>query len=127
MEHDHEAEYKSAVEDLEIATYIDVVYMNGFQEVAAYTDGWPFLAMRKKIKYLMTLISSLCLYITKHPLFESMNLNSMLGIVLLVIIWNSVVLAMQDPTSNEETELQATFDTVFLTLYTIEMGFKIFA
>ena len=57
-----------------------------------------------------------CYKLIKHKYFEYMTLA--------IIIWNSIVLALDDPTQ-EATELTKTFDLIFLVLYTIEMVLKI--
>ncbi len=47
------------------------------------------------------------------------------GFSLLVIIANSALLAMEDPTQDEQPEIFKKIDDVFLILYTIEMVLKI--
>ena len=59
------------------------------------------------------------MFIVKSSLFE--------GIILIVIIWNSVMLALDDPTTNVEPKFQSQMEDVFLIFYTIEMSLKIFA
>jgi len=43
----------------------------------------------------------------------------------MVIVANSVTLAIEDPTDNNTKDYQNTMDTMFLALYTIEMSLKI--
>ena len=58
-------------------------------------------------------MSGICLKTIKSPIFET--------ITLIIIVWNSIILALDNPNQIEETE------QIFLILYTIEMGLKIFA
>ena len=46
-------------------------------------------------------------------------------ITLLVILTNSIVLALDDPTQKKKSETQETFDLAFLVFYTFEMCIKI--
>jgi len=62
-------------------------------------------------------ISHTCLKIIKSGFFEA-------GI-LCVILWNSVVLAMSNPTEKEED--LSTTGYIFLVIYTIEMFLKMIA
>jgi len=55
--------------------------------------------------------------IIRSKIFEALSL--------LIIVINSVFLAIEDPTQEDEDSLTGSLDTVFLSLYTIEMGFKI--
>jgi len=62
-------------------------------------------------------IQSFAATIIKSKIFE--------GISLMVIVANSVTLAIEDPTDNNPKDYQNTMDSMFLALYTIEMGLKI--
>ena len=59
--------------------------------IEIYTDNYPFLEIRKKVMHTSKLISYTCLKIIKNPVFE--------GFSLLVIIFNSIMLASDNPTS----------------------------
>lgn len=75
----------------------------------------------KKLQQLACLfrinVNSLCALIIKSKIFEAISL--------MVIISNSVFLAIEDPTSDTPASYQDFLDTMFLTLYTIEMSLKI--
>lgn len=60
-----------------------------------YVDPYPLLEMRKFILLICTIISSICRFIIKHPYFENL--------VLILIIFNTVVLTTDDPTTNVST------------------------
>ena len=62
-------------------------------------------------------INAVAYTIIKSKIFEAVSL--------LVIVANSVSLAIEDPTDNSSKSYQDTMDTMFLSLYTIEMGLKI--
>lgn len=47
------------------------------------------------------------------------------AVALFVIIANSVVLALDDPTTDHQTDVQMLIDDLFLYLYTVEMSLKI--
>ena len=64
------------------------------------------------------MISHICFKIIKHPIFE--------GFSLCVIIFNSIMLASDDPTQ-PPTDFSSKMDTVFLAIYSSEMGLKIMA
>ena len=66
----------------------------------------------------MKYVSSLSFKIIKNPVFEAFSL--------VVIVFNSIMLASDDP-NKPPTSFSSTMDTVFLTLYSIEMGLKIIA
>ena len=65
----------------------------------------------------MKWISAVCFGIIKHPMFES--------VTLLVIVLNSVVLAISDPTKASQGNWIDESEMVFLVLYSMEMGLKI--
>ena len=75
--------------------------------------------MRKFISRIRLVISGTAFAIISNPFFEYCSL--------FVIILNSIVLTLEDPTDPEsnDTGFLATLDTIFLALYTLEMVLKI--
>ena len=63
-------------------------------------------------------VSNLALTVISSKIFETISV--------IVILLNSLSLALEDPTSPTQTALQANLDMVFLALYTTEMILKIF-
>ncbi len=59
----------------------------------------------------------MCQAIVEHNLFESF--------ILIVIILNSIKMALDDPLTNSDNS--ATIENTFIVLYTTEMTLKIFA
>ena len=91
--------------------------MDSFEKIRAYQDDYPFLQLRKKIWTIKETITYTAFRIISCWQFEA--------IALVVIISNSVVLALDDPTTSEQTSTEETIDFVFLILYTVEMALKI--
>ena len=48
-------------------------------------------------------------------------------LTLLVIVFNSIMLATDDPTNDEQTFFQSIMDEIFLALYTAEALLKVIA
>ena len=90
--------------------------MNDFDKVAVYEDEWPLLSFRKRVLYLMQVISYYCYILIKSEYFE--------GLALLVIIANSIVLVLDNPLDKNPNPLLAELDLIFLIFYTAEMGLK---
>ncbi|CAD8085427.1 unnamed protein product [Paramecium sonneborni] len=104
---------------VKINTYLKLIPKNDLQLAQIYSDKYPFLVIRKQILIFIKLISSYAQKITTHPLFELLTL--------LMIIFNSAMLAMDDPTTNVQTSFQDLTDIIFLAYYTAEAVLKIIA
>lgn len=76
-----------------------------------------FLSMRRKLRLLRHDVSQACARIIKTTHFEYSTI--------FVIVSNSIVLALEDPSDGAQTGLFKTLDIVFLGLYTLEMLLKI--
>ena len=59
----------------------------------------------------------LCKQLVAHSLFE--------GFIITVILLNTAVLALEDPTAGKQIEPFQTLDSLFLYIYTGEMGMKV--
>ena len=64
-------------------------------------------------------VNRLALLIISNKLFEAVSI--------MIIIVNSLFLALDDPLSSATPVFQELGDTIFQALYTVEMGLKIFA
>ncbi|CAK63561.1 unnamed protein product (macronuclear) [Paramecium tetraurelia] len=104
---------------VKVNTYIKLIPKNELQLAYIYSDKYPMLAIRKQILIFTKLISSYAQLITTHPLFELMTL--------LMIIFNSAMLALDDPTTDVQTSFQDLTDIIFLAYYTAEAVLKIVA
>ena len=91
--------------------------MDIFEVMTNYEDPYTLLKFRKKVWYIMELISYICRRVITHWFFEF--------ICLFVILFNSMVLALDDPTTDVNTPIQDVIDDILLYLYTIEMSIKI--
>ncbi|CAD8053314.1 unnamed protein product [Paramecium primaurelia] len=117
LEDEYEPEYKAI--QVQENINIDLVPMNEVQKALIYEDKYPFLKIRKRILIQLKKISMLAMQFTKHPIFEFLTL--------LVIIFNSIMLALDDPTTNNQTQFQDLMDIIFLAVYTFEAVLKIIA
>jgi hypothetical protein len=97
--------------------FIVVVPKNNFERLDVWCPttfygkvGWVFM-------YFGYLIKSRAEIIIKNPAFEATTI--------MVILVNSVLLAMRDPAATEEQPWENTFEHIFLGLYSIEMVLKI--
>ena len=99
--------------------FIAIVEQNSYERLEAYRDRCPCLRIRKCIMKIRLMITKSAYVVISNPLFEYASL--------LVIIANSIVLTLEDPTdpNSGSTGFLATLDTIFLILYTIEMMLKI--
>jgi len=73
--------------------------------------------LRKTIASIRVRISRIAFAIITNSIFEAISL--------FVIIANSIVLAVDDPTADSQSALFQKIDNVFLILYTIEMVLKV--
>lgn len=99
--------------------FIEIVEQDSFEKLEAYRDRCPCLRIRKFIMRIRLMITKSAEAIICHWLFEYTSL--------MVIVANSIVLTMEDPTDPNASASgpMATLDSVFLILYSIEMGLKI--
>lgn len=63
------------------------------------------------------MICHTCRFIIKHPYFENF--------ILIIIIWNTIMLTLDDPTNNNSTYVTLLIDDIFLWTYFIECVLKI--
>lgn len=100
---------------------VEIVKQDDLEKLEAYKDRLPLLGLRKSILKLRLMVTTAAYLIVSHILFEYASL--------VVIVANSVVLALEDPTnpSSSSTGFLATLDNIFLGLYSLEMLLKILA
>ncbi len=101
------------------ADLLQIEPKNSVELLAMYTDGYPLLNLRKKILFYLKSISVICYKIIKHQIFEYCSL--------IVIIMNSILLALEDPNVENTDPVRIEMENSFLILYTIEMVLKISA
>ena len=90
---------------------------NPYELLKYYGDPYICLDFRKKLLFIRYFISFLALRITQHPFFDIL--------MLVVIFFNCIILAMEDPQSQDLT-LNSINDS-FLYVYTVEMLLKMLA
>lgn len=116
---DDQQEYHDAFHATAPNVYIDLVPMNDMQKALIYHDAYPLLAIRKALLIKVQQLSNLCMLIIRNWLFEYITLT--------IIILNSVVLALDDPTTTNQQQWEKDLDLTFLILYSIEMILKVMA
>lgn len=82
-----------------------------------YEDRWPLLNFRKSINRANLYVKNFAQTIITNKVFETTSI--------LVILANSITLAMEDPAAVSTTFVQDVMENLFLGLYTTEMVFKI--
>lgn len=99
--------------------FVEVVEQNRFEKLEKYRDRCPCLKSRKFICKIRLMITKLCHMIISNEYFDYVSL--------LVIVANSVVLTMEDPTdpNSGSSGFLETLDTIFLVCYTVEMVLKV--
>lgn len=98
---------------------LEIVDKTSFEKAKVYGDKYPLLSWRRTCLKWMKFVTYMCNKIIKHPLFEYFILG--------IIILNSVVLALDDPTTDgPDNSFSTIMDKVFLAIYTLEMTLKIF-
>lgn len=99
-----EEDYEFEKEDIVPRFYLRVGEMDIFEIMKNYEDRFPLLRLRKQLWYLKSLVSYTCQKIIINWFFEL--------ICLIVILFNSVILALDDPTTDVNTPTQMTIDYV---------------
>jgi hypothetical protein len=90
-----------------------------YERIDDYNDPFPCLSYRKTMRRLNAAVRQLCSVIVHNVLFESL--------IILVIIWNTVLLALEDPSLSMQPDPYYTMDLVLLYIYTVEMALKVIA
>jgi hypothetical protein len=116
---DHQEYVKNFEGDTEQVDLLMIEPKNSVELLKMYNDNYPLLLLRKKILYYLKWISLICYKIIKHQIFEYCSL--------IVIIMNSILLALENPNVEDTDPVRLQMENVFLILYTIEMFLKIFA
>ena len=88
-------------------------------EILEESSNVNFYCIRYLFQYIRYHISINCQKLVQHSLFEAVSL--------LVIGGNCIILAMDDPTDDEQAKWQETADYIFQALYTLELVLKVLA
>ncbi|KAL4482140.1 hypothetical protein ABPG72_014953 [Tetrahymena utriculariae] len=116
---ENEAEFLALREKEEQQKYLDVVEMNEYQKIQKFNADTLPRKIFKKIWSIKNAISQICNIIIQSKPFEYSTLC--------LILFNCVILAMDDPTTNSDDSERQKIDFILLIFYTVEMGFKILA
>ncbi|CDW83739.1 cation channel family protein [Stylonychia lemnae] len=82
-----------------------------------YQDRWPCLKFRKSLAKIRIIINRIALVVISNKYFESVSI--------MVIITNSLFLALDDPLTTQQPAYLDYSDSIFQYLYTFEMVMKI--
>lgn len=113
-EYQKEADAFSKIQEEEHFLYCE--RKNPFELIKMYADPYPLLELRKVLAYISRKVSVTCLEIIRKPWFDNF--------VLFIILWNCVLLAIEDPTKTVTNE-EAQMEQILLICYSIEMCLKI--
>ncbi|KAL4477029.1 hypothetical protein ABPG72_011726 [Tetrahymena utriculariae] len=116
-EQEFETEFQINKLSIDNNPVLDIVEMNVFDRIALFQAVTIFEKIYKQVWYIKEKISYICFSIINHNIFTLLTLS--------VIIFNSVMLARDDPTTN--TDNNPAIDLSLLIIYTIEMSLKILA
>jgi len=90
-----------------------------YERIDDYSDLFPCLSYRQAVQRMYAAVQQLCYLLVHNVLFE--------GFIILVIIWNTVLLALEDPSLSMQPDPYHTMDRVLLYIYTAEMSLKVVA
>ena len=101
----------------ELKNYLQIRIQKDIEKVEEISDNYPLLEMRKAGLRIFKAFSELCSIIISTSIFETF--------VILVIIFNTIVLAMEDPKDDSLSSPFRDFELFFTIFYSIECGLKI--
>ena len=101
----------------DLRNYIQIRIQKDIERVEEISDKYPFLELRKAILRITKGFSELCLLIISTALFEI--------VVIMVIIFNTIILTMEDPSTNHQPYPFLQIELFFTIFYSIECGLKI--
>ncbi|CAG9334678.1 unnamed protein product [Blepharisma stoltei] len=111
--------FEKAIKDHDLLkNFIKVREMTYFETIDDLPDGNIFFHIRKAALRIVHGVSVLARVIVLSPIFEAF--------IVIIILFNAVVLAIEDPNSNDTGAL-ASLDLFFLYVYTAECGLKLIA
>ncbi|CAG9314127.1 SCN4A_4 [Blepharisma stoltei] len=99
--------------------YMRIREWTKFEEIEAINTKNPFSDTRKAFLRIKWALIELCRKIVKSSIFDA--------IILCFIIANTVIIAIEDPDTSDESSILNNLDDIFLYVYTAEFGLKIIA
>ena len=111
--------YKLDPHETAIKDVIAVRPKTPFEEVDSYHDRLYILDTRKAIMRIWAATRQFCFKLTSHPAFTTF--------ILLMILWNTILLALEDPALNVQPEPYFSMEETLLYIYTTELGLKVVA
>ena len=101
----------------ELKNYLQIRIQKDIEKIEEISDDYPLLDMRKAVLRVFKAVSELCSIIISTSAFET--------VVILVIFFNTIVLAMEDPKDDSLSSPFREFELFFTIFYSIECGLKI--
>ena len=101
----------------DLRNYIQIRIQKDIERVEEISDIYPLLELRKAFLRITKGFSELCLLIISTTLFEV--------IVIMVIIFNTIILTMEDPSKNDQPYPFPQIDLFFTIFYSLECSLKI--
>jgi len=95
---------------------LTVAEKNELEKLDVYTDRFPMLEVRKSINRLFIILHLIAFEIQNSKIFENISIC--------VILANSAVMMVDDPTQ-DPSQFSVVADNIFLALYSLEMVIKI--
>ncbi|OMJ95481.1 hypothetical protein SteCoe_1074 [Stentor coeruleus] len=102
--------------------YADIIKIrekSSYEIIETYIDPYPLLEIRKSILIVKSAVSEICSKVIQTSFFEFLTI--------LVILTNTVTLAIDDPTAAKRPDVLNTFDSIFLFFYSFECILKVFS
>ena len=96
----------------ELENFLRIRIRTDMEKVEELTDKYPVLEFRRALLRIKNAISELCLIIISNPAFQVL--------VILIILFNTVILALEDPKVSKLSEPYSSFELFFVYFYTIE-------
>ena len=118
LESNDESSYDSK-NDFEIEKFLKITIKTDIETIEKLYDKYPLLGLRKAILRIMKSTSVLFKIITTSYLFQ--------GIVIVIILFNTVVLALEDPTATTLPYPYPQLELFFVIFYTVEFVMLIIA
>ena len=84
---------------------MNITGQSRLEKLKNFEDRWPCLNGRKMIMKIKIYITMAAEKIIKHPAFEFTSI--------MVILLNCITLAMEDPTADEVSDIDNTFEAIF--------------
>lgn len=108
---------RTEVDETAVEAFLVVKQRSPFERTDLLRDRWPFVEVRKAVMRLWFVSRELCELTYQHAYFQAF--------IILCILLNTVLLALEDPSLTIQPEPYQTLELVLLYIYTTEMLIKV--